>query len=154
MSTELLIFFLPLCKNAHNCFFSFLGLEDRGQKKKFCSLQDIISAWYSHLHWGSFHVVPALWKDLNLLSYLEPLVLPEKCEEAAGIWGSALIYSTMKRSKEWSLGCPEFSRAKRLSADRVGELWLSKLTLRKVFKKQLNELYLILVRIYGCCDGF
>lgn len=50
MSTELLIFFLPLCKNAHNCFFSFLGLEDRGQKKKFCSLQDIISAWYSHLH--------------------------------------------------------------------------------------------------------
>lgn len=50
MSTELLIFFY-LCVKMHTIvFFSFLGLEDRGQKKKFCSLQDIISAWYSHLH--------------------------------------------------------------------------------------------------------
>lgn len=52
MSTKLLFFFPHLCKKKKKCtqlFFSFLGLEDRGQKKEFCFLQDIISAWYSHL---------------------------------------------------------------------------------------------------------
>lgn len=35
MSTELLIFFLPLCKNAHNCFFFLFGVGRQGRKRSF-----------------------------------------------------------------------------------------------------------------------
>lgn len=47
MSSKLTLFFFPLYTKMHTVIF--LLLLTGGQKKGFCSLQDIMSAWYSHL---------------------------------------------------------------------------------------------------------
>lgn len=111
--------FFPLHTKVHTIVF-VLVMEGRKQKRGFVPPKTLCMPGILICNKVPFIFFQHSERTLTCYPIKKLLCCQKKCKNVE-VRDSTLIYNTMEKRKWYVLGTPKFSRAKRLSSDRVDE---------------------------------